>query len=372
MTSVSLSKKVILATGGTGGHIFPAQALAEILIADGHHPIFITDARFATYSNQTIQLERIEKHVISAVPVTGSPLQKMQALAKNGAAYLNVRKLLKTIRPDAAIGFGGYPSLPTMLAAIHTCPTFIHEQNALLGKANRILASRVTHIATSFDIRLQLREKNQQKMQLVGNPVRASILQLRSLPYPELTHTHPIHVLITGGSQGASIFGEIIPSALALLTPEARFRMKIVQQVRPEQMESLTNIYKTMGVDATLAVFFHDMPNHLSKAHLVIARSGASTVAELTCAGRPAILVPLPTAAEDHQTVNARSMEAANAAWVIPQKIFSPEILAKQLEAYLASPDLLIQAADASHRLGKPEAAKQLAEMIYRTWNKPS
>jgi UDP-N-acetylglucosamine--N-acetylmuramyl-(pentapeptide) pyrophosphoryl-undecaprenol N-acetylglucosamine transferase len=358
-----VSRTIVLATGGTGGHIFPAEALAETLLVDGHTPVFITDVRFLPYAQKSQLLPTLKHHVITAMPLAGSPLKKITALWKNALAFATARAHLQRIKPMSVVGFGGYPSLPTMLAASSLgIPTILHEQNALLGKTNRVALPRVSVVATSFSHTQGIAPQHAGKVRHVGNPVRAAVRSLRDAPY--LLPERRVEILVTGGSQGASVFGEVIPSAIALLPEAVRARVRLVQQVRYEQQGALQDSYSQLGVDAELAPFFTDMPERLRRAHLVIARAGASTVAELTCAGRPAILVPLPIAAEDHQTVNAKAFAENGAGWVMPQASFTPEALAAQLESILAAAETLPRAAVAAHALGQPYAAQQLASLV--------
>jgi UDP-N-acetylglucosamine--N-acetylmuramyl-(pentapeptide) pyrophosphoryl-undecaprenol N-acetylglucosamine transferase len=362
---------IILATGGTGGHIFPAQALAEVLEARGHQLALITDPRFANYSSAGTAFSRMPVHVIPAVAIAGGIIGKVRGAGKNLIGFANAWALLKRIRPDVVIGFGGYPSLPTMLAArVRHIPYVIHEQNALLGKTNRMIAGDAIAIASSFPALLGLQETDQQKLHAVGNPVRSGILAVREAPYPALTANGKVHLLVTGGSQGALILGEVVPAAIALLPESLRHRIRITQQVRAEQITPIREHYLSLGIEAEIAAFFTDIPERLMQAHLVIARAGASTVAELTCAGRPAILVPLPSAAEDHQTINAKAMEAAGGAWVIPQPDFTAEALAARLQALFDTPEMLAHAATASHAAGKPDAAEMLANVVVAAANR--
>jgi UDP-N-acetylglucosamine--N-acetylmuramyl-(pentapeptide) pyrophosphoryl-undecaprenol N-acetylglucosamine transferase len=358
-----MSHTIVLATGGTGGHIFPAEALAETLLADGHTPVFITDARYLPYAEKSQLLPTLKHHVIPAMPLAGSPLKKIKALWKNALAFATARAHLNRIKPAVVVGFGGYPSLPTMLAASSLgIPTILHEQNAWLGKTNRIALPRVGVVATSFVHTQGIAPHYTAKIRHVGNPVRAAVRALRDAPY--LLPERRVEILITGGSQGASVFGEVIPAAIRLLPEAMRARLRLVQQVRYEQQAALHEAYAQLGVEAELAPFFTDMPERLRRAHLVIARAGASTVAELTCAGRPAILVPLPIAAEDHQTINAKAYAESGAGWMMPQAAFTPEALATQLESILASAETLPRAASAAYGLGQPHAAQELASLV--------
>jgi UDP-N-acetylglucosamine--N-acetylmuramyl-(pentapeptide) pyrophosphoryl-undecaprenol N-acetylglucosamine transferase len=279
--------------------------------------------------------------------------------------YFEARRLLRELDPAVAVGFGGYASLPTILAACHAgVLTIVHEQNAVLGRANRLLASRVDAIATSFEQVQKLPPKGRAVMRRTGNPVRPEIAALSTQPYPAPEANGPLHILVTGGSQGATVFSSLVPLAVALLPPESRARLRIVQQCRPEDLEAVTQAYRELNVAAELQPFFTDIPARLAKAQLLICRAGASTVAEATAAGRPAILVPYPAAMDDHQTENARALMRAKCAWFADQALLTPEKLRDMLEAMLAEPARLIEVARRAREVGIPNAAAQLADMV--------
>ncbi len=363
---------IMLATGGTGGHIFPAESLAEVLISRGHHVVLVTDKRFEAYRQRGhTTLATIPIHEIPASSLSGNAFKKARSAAWNVVSCIKARRIINKLSPDVVIGFGGYPSFPTMLAAAGCTRTIIHEQNAILGKANRMLAPRVDVIATSFQETQRIRVQDAGKVQYVGNPVRAAVKALRDVPYPHLHPDGMMRVLITGGSQGAAIFGDILPKAVALLPEALRQRLRIDQQVRAEQADDLRKAYDAIGVQAELAPFFSDVPTRLAGAHLVIARSGASTVAELTCAARPAILVPLPHSADDHQKINALTLDDAGGSWMIPQSAFTPETLSARLESFLNLPAALNRASDVARTFGRPQSAEALADMVCQTASTP-
>lgn len=364
------SLRVVLATGGTGGHIFPAEALAEVLHAAGHTPVILADARFQHYATASKSLQSYETHILPSVAICGSALAKIGALAKNIAAFASALRIMRRIKPDAVVGFGGYPSLPTMLAAqFIRLPTILHEQNALLGKTNAIIAKRSRAIATSFPVTTGINPSLLRRLSVVGNPVRAAIRALRDTHYHAATENDSFELLVTGGSQGAAILAQIVPNALALLNKAQRSRIRLTQQVRPEQLEELRNHYAVLEIDAELSSFFCDIPERLKTAHLVIARAGASTVAELTCAGRPAILVPLPHAAQDHQTINAQAFADAGAGWMVAQPLFTAQTLAQRLDELLKYPNLMNDAAACAHRMGQPDAAHLLMQCTLKVIN---
>lgn len=354
---------VLLAAGGTGGHVFPAEALASVLIERGFRLGLVTDRRGHAYGGTLGSLETFR---ISAGGIAGRGLMnKLRAVAELGLGVIQARSLLKRLRPAAVVGFGGYASVPTMVAAtLLGLPTAIHEQNAVLGRANRLLAGRVRRIATSYANVLHVDPAWRDKLAHTGMPVRAAVAALRDAPYPALTEDGPIRLLVLGGSQGARVLSEIVPSALAALPDAIRGRLSVAQQCRPEDIEAVRGAYVGSGIDATLESFFADAPDRISAAHLVIARSGASTVAELTALGRPAILVPYPHAIDDHQTANARAVDEAGGAWLMPQPAFTSDALASRLEALFTQPGTLARAAGCARTAGRPDAAAQLADLV--------
>jgi UDP-N-acetylglucosamine--N-acetylmuramyl-(pentapeptide) pyrophosphoryl-undecaprenol N-acetylglucosamine transferase len=258
--------------------------------------------------------------------------------------------------------------LPALLAArADKVPTLIHEQNAVLGRVNRLMAGKVDAVATAYDDVQRLPAKARPRVHLVGNPVRDEVLALRDLPFPELGEDGIFRLLVTGGSQGATILSEVVPEGLAMLPEHFRRRLQVTQQCRPEDIDKVRARYAELAIPADLATYLPDMPDRLSWAHLVVARAGASTIAELTAAGRPAILVPLPTATDDHQTFNAREMAKAGGARAIPQSRFAPVEFAKQMQKLALDPAALANAAARARRLGRPNAARDLADLVERT-----
>jgi len=353
---------VVLAAGGTGGHVFPARALAEALLARGWRVALITDARGETFGEA---MENVDTYRISAASPGGGVGGKLRALARLAFGLLQARALLRRLKPDAAVGFGGYASAPTMLAAAFAgVPTLIHEQNAVLGRANRLLARRMTLIATSFARVNGLRLADEARTVTTGNPVRSAIADIGRRPYPELVEkTGVVSVLVFGGSQGARVLSDIVPAAVARLCSATRKRLSITQQCRAEDLDRVRDAYRKAGVAATVAPFLNDMPERLSAAHLVISRAGASTVAELTAAGRPALLVPYPFAADDHQRANARAIDEAGGGWLMPEPGFTAEALSARLESLLGKPSVLGEAASRARQAGRPDAAEALADL---------
>lgn len=360
MTTVS--RHYVLAAGGTGGHLTPAFALAGELERRGHHVALITDERGAAIPGKP---DFLPAHVLPAGRFGKNPLGWPKALS----AVLNGRsmalRLYESFAPTAVIGFGGYPALPALLAASRAgIASIIHEQNAVLGRVNRLLAGRVNAIATAYPAIERLDDKYAAKVHLVGNPVRAEVLTLRDQPFPAIPEDGLLRVLVTGGSQGARILSEVVPDGLSMLPPALRSRLQVTQQCRPEDLEPVRERYAGHDIPAELGTYFLDMDVRLADAHLFIGRAGASTIAELTAVGRPAILVPLPIATDDHQTANARELVKAGGARAIRQPNFTAKELAKQIQALAQHPESLAHAAHAAWNCGRPDAASDLADLV--------
>ncbi len=354
---------VVLVAGGTGGHLFPAQALAEALTRQGARIALITDQRGRTYTDA---FPEADLHMVDAATVAGrGSLGKLAAFGSIAKGVAQAHGLLGRIKPAAVVGFGGYPSLPAMSAALlRGIPTCIHEQNSVLGRVNRLLAGRVSAVACGFDTLIGL--KNRSHLTVTGNPVRERITAVRAQPYEPVEPGGPIHVLVFGGSQGARIMGKVVPAALSQLDPATRSRLQITQQTREEDRGQVAAAYEGAGITADLSPFFTDMEHRLARSHLVIARAGASTVTELAVVGRPSILVPLAIAMDDHQTHNAKALSERGAAWIIPEPDFEPGALATRLESLLARPEALGQAAGMAYGLGRPDATDRLADVVAR------
>lgn len=354
---------VVLATGGTGGHTFPAAALAEALTVRGCDLALFTDKRDIALPPALTELKvaRLPAQGVAGRGLVG----RVRAVVELARGTWQARRLLRQLRPAVVVGFGGYASVPTMLAAQRAgIPTVLHEQNAILGRANRVVAGKAKAICTSFEIVAGLAAHTSGRTIRTGNPVRAAIAALRDQPYPTPIPGGPLSLLVTGGSQGARVFGDALPHALELLAPEYRVRLSLVQQCRAEQLDKVRAAYAAVGVNAEVMPFVQDMAGKLGRSHLVICRSGATTVAELTAAGRPAILVPYPYAADDHQTANAEAMSAAGGAWLMPQDSFSGPALAARLMHLLEHPETLNEAAGCARAFGIPDAAERLAGAV--------
>lgn len=350
---------IVLAAGGTGGHVFPARALAEELLRRKHRVALITDSRGGAFGGAAAAAEI---HHISAGRIDGGVLGKMRGMALLAIGLIQARRILRRLAPGAVVGFGGYPSVPTMVAAVHAAlPTMIHEQNAVLGRANRLVASRVSRIATAF-AKVAGIGGDGGRVTLTGNPVCDDVVARRDVPYPDAADR--LRLLIMGGSQGARTLGRTVPEAISRLPDALRARLDVSQQCREEDLEAARETYARCGVSAETATFFDDVPERLAAAHLVIARAGASTVAELTCVGRPAILVPYPFAADDHQTANARAIDAAGGGWLMTDAEVDADTLAERLTTLLAEPETLSRAATTARGIGQPDAARHLADAV--------
>jgi len=357
----------VLAAGGTGGHMVPAHALAAELRSRGHGVLLITDDRGARFPGL---FEGVPVHILPSGRIGGGPVAWLKALNSIVKGRAQAKRLYREHRPDAVVGFGGYPAFPSLLAASSMkIPTVLHEQNAVLGRVNRLLAGEAEAIGTAYDKVERLKSRNAAKSVLVGNPVREEIARLGELPFPPFDEIAPLKILITGGSQGATILGQVVPEGLALLQPSLRRRLQIVQQCRPDDIERIRKRYAELGIPAELLTYIEDMPDKLADAHLVIGRAGASTIAELTAAGRPAILIPFAAATDDHQTANSREMTKAGGARTIQQSGFTPVVLARQIEAMAADPIALNNAAARALSVGRPHAARDLADVVERVGN---
>ncbi|WP_285020100.1 undecaprenyldiphospho-muramoylpentapeptide beta-N-acetylglucosaminyltransferase [Novosphingobium sp. fls2-241-R2A-195] len=385
----SVSRHYVLAAGGTGGHLIPAFALAAELHARGHHVALVTDERGAAIPGKP---EYLTTHVLPQGRIAGkNPLGWLKGAKGVLAGRRMALRLFESFEPTAVVGFGGYPAMPTMLAArAAKLPIVLHEQNSVLGRVNRWFAKKVDAIATSAEKTEKLDPALAGKVTVVGNPVREDVLRLREQPYPEFTEDSLFRILVTGGSQGARVLSDVVPEGLAMLPPALRSRLQVIQQARAEDIERVRERYAAHGIPAELATYFENMAERLAGAHLFIGRSGASTIAELTAVGRPAILIPLPYAMDDHQSVNAREMVAGGGARVIRQPAVTTENpdaykgdkrnallseqaevhqkmakdLCLQIQAIAQHPETLANAAHASWNCGYPNAARDLADLV--------
>ncbi len=352
---------ILLAAGGTGGHLFPAEALAVALEARGARTALMTDTRASGLVTR-FPIDAIHQ-VPAATPSGRSPLHMALAALTLGRGFLKARVIVGRLKPAVVVGFGGYPTVPRVLAAASLgIPTVLHEQNAVMGRANRFLAGRVTAIATGF---AQIRQGgfDPAKVTHVGNPVRPAVLEAAQVPYAP-SGDGPFRLLAFGGSQGARVMSDVVPAAVALLPAEIRVRLTVTQQARPEDLARVRDTYAHAGVQAEVEPFFKDLPRRIAESHLVVSRSGASTVAELAVIGRPSILVPLPGALDQDQAANAATLSGIGAALLMPQAGFTPQALAGELAAMIADAPRLTRAAEAAKSAGLPDAADRLAALV--------
>ncbi|WP_298225021.1 undecaprenyldiphospho-muramoylpentapeptide beta-N-acetylglucosaminyltransferase [Acidocella sp.] len=361
--TATADKPIVIAAGGTGGHFFPAEALAAELLERGRRVVLLTDARSGGLASPVFA--RMEKHVVAGAGLAGRGaariLKGVLALARG---VMQARGILRRVRPSAVVAFGGYPSVPPVLAAASLLAgrplVVLHEQNAVLGRANRFLSQFADILALNFSDTQRLPAAV--RTAVVGNPVRPSIAKLHGQGYapPE----QMIELLVIGGSLGARVFSSLVPEALAKLPQALRARLHVTQQCRVEDIEAARQIFKNAAVQAELSPFFTDVAALLKRAHLVVARAGASTVTEIAVVGRPAILIPLPGAIDDHQQANADALTTVGGARRLEQPNLTADILAIEIEKFLMSPDVLVKAAAAAARVGAPDAAARLADVV--------
>ncbi len=359
-----MSKLCVVAAGGTGGHLFPAQALAEALTRRGWRIALATDDRGATYASNFPAERRIPLSAATYKPgdligMAGAAFQVLAGVSQAKSAY-------RRARPDIVVGFGGYPSLPGLMAATQMrIPTVIHEQNAVLGRVNRFMAGKVTRVACAFPTLEKAKPEVKAAAVVVGNPVRPEIRALYDKPFSPPGNA--IRLLITGGSQGARLLSELMPVAIAALPEGLRLKLKVQQQTRAESMEEARRVFRDCMVEAEVAPFFRDMASRLGAADLVIGRAGASTVSEVAVAGKPSILVPLKIAMDDHQTFNAKLLTDAGAAEVAAEDILTVDVMTAALEKLLDSPARLARMAAAARSVAMPDAAEKLADLVEET-----
>lgn len=354
-----MTGRVVLAAGGTGGHVFPALAVADELLRRGYRVSLATDSRGAGFGDRA---PGIDVHRVAASNGRGGAISRIGGALVVGAGMVQAWRLLARLRPACVVGFGGYPSVPTMMAAAaRRVPSIIHEQNAVLGRANRLVAGRAAAIAASFERTRGVRDADRPRTFVTGNPVRAAFSEARARAYPSADER--IGLLVLGGSQGAAVFADVVPRAFAALPETLRRRFAVTQQCRPEDLERTRRAYLEIGMPAELAAFFDDIPDRMANNHAVVARAGASTVAELAEAGRPAILVPYPYAADDHQTANAQAV-ADGAGWLIPTTEFTADAVAVRLREFANDPNVLARAAAAMRDRGGRNAAGALVDRL--------
>jgi UDP-N-acetylglucosamine--N-acetylmuramyl-(pentapeptide) pyrophosphoryl-undecaprenol N-acetylglucosamine transferase len=360
---------VLLAAGGTGGHLFPAEALATALGRRGVTVDLATDGRGGRYGGK---FPARQVHVVPSETVRGrNPISLARTAAVLGFGILRAHMLLGRLKPAIVVGFGGYPSVPPVLAAtLRKIPTLIHEQNAVMGRANRLLAPRVSVIATSFAGVLDADATLAAKATRTGNPLRPAVLAAAADSFVPPEDGGLLRLLVFGGSQGAKIMSDIVPAAVERLDQSLRARLLLAQQAREEDLRGVRELYEGLKIAADVAPFFADLPARIAAAHLVVSRSGAGTVAELAGVGRPSILVPLPHALDQDQFANAGVLEQARGALRLRQDEFTPERLAAEITALASAPQKLVAMAAAARSQGVLDAAEQLADLVVKTMRK--
>ncbi len=361
MTHDPARAPVLVAAGGTGGHLFPAEALAAALTKHGIAVHLVTDRRAARYGGA---FPDDATHVVASATLRArNPIAVARTAAMLGAGLAQAWTLIGRLKPAAVIGFGGYPTIPPLLAAAwRGVPTLIHDANAVIGRANRLMAPRVTAIATTFPDVFRDEPRLAAKATLTGNPVRPAVVAAAATPYPAARDL--LRLLIFGGSQGARILADVVPVAVGQLNSGLRARLAIVQQAREEDLDRVRTAYSNLSVTAEIASFFPELPARMAASHLIVSRSGASTVAELSALGRPAILIPLPHALDQDQFANAGVLESAGGAIRLAQEEFTPRRLAAEIAALAAAPQRLAAMAAAAQSLGRLDAADRLAGLV--------
>jgi len=363
VTLTSVRGPVLIAAGGTGGHLFPAVALASALAQRGIATHLATDSRAARFGGA---FDQARVHVVASATLRGrNPLAVTRTVAMLGLGLVQARALIGRLKPAAVVGFGGYPTIPPLLAAaLGGVPTLIHDANAVIGRANRFLAPRVAAIATTFPDMFADKPTLAAKATLTGNPVRPAVIAAAATPYPALGER--LCLLIVGGSQGARIMADVVPPAIRQLDASLRARLAIVQQAREEDVSRVREAYAELSIAAAVAPFFADLPARMAASHLVVSRSGASTVAELAVIGRPSILVPLPHALDQDQFANAGVLERASGAIRLVQDAFTPQRLAGEIAALATAPQRLAAMATAARSVGRLDAADRLADLVLK------
>ena len=351
----------LLCAGGTGGHLFPAEALAHALRARGHSVHLATDERANRYAD-AFPADAV--HIVrSATFASRNPIAVLRTGLTLFGGFRAARRMLRDLKPAAVIGFGGYPTLPPMMAAAGAFPTMIHEANGVMGRANKLLASRVDAIAGGF---LALEGPHAGKMERTGNPVRPAVIEAAATPYAPSGPGEPFNLVVFGGSQGAAHFASVVPAAIERLGGTERVRLRLTLQARGEDEDAARAKLVALGVRAEIVPFFADLPARMAAAHLVVSRSGASTVSEVATIGRPAVLVPYPHALDHDQAVNAAALQAEGGATLVPQSDLTAERLAAMLVEAMNEPDRLARMAEAGKRVGHADAAERLADMAER------
>ncbi len=355
-------KLILLSSGGTGGHMTPAQALGRDLLSRGYRVELVTDRRGLKYASM---FDGIKIHVVKAGTLGTGLYRKITGLFNLGLGIMQAGVLVSRLKPAVVIGFGGYPSFPGVyVAQKKKIPTIIHEQNAVIGRANSMLVSGASRIALSLPILEGLDEGDRVKSVVTGNPVRPDIAALYTEPYPSVNSDGALRIFVMGGSLGASVFSDVVPKTLARLPADYRSRLHVVQQCREEDIEEVRKLYEASNIEAELATFFDNVAEQMRQSHLLICRSGASTVAEVTTAGRPAIFVPYPHHKDQQQKMNADAVADAGGAWMMTESGFTQDALLARIETFLQTPEILFKAAEKARTCGKPDAARKLGNLV--------
>lgn len=358
------NKTILISAGGTGGHMSPAAALAKELIIRGHRVELATDDRGQKY---TKMFPDIPVHVIKSGTAFAGIMGKIKGGLNLTLGIMKGFGVVRRIKPDIVVGFGGYPCVPAVFAAqLKGVPTGLHEQNAVLGKANKFLARKARFIALSLIPQAELKGRMSRKMAVTGNPVRPEIVALKDLAYPVIAQDGVINILVMGGSLGATVFSKVVPKAMSSLPDHFKKRVRIVQQCRDVDLDAARALYEEAEINAELASFFDDVAGELAKAHLFIGRSGASTVAEVSIAGRPAIYVPYPHHKDQQQKKNAQGVADKGGAWIMNENQFTPDALLERLGMILDNTETLSRAAARAKECGLPDAAQKLADLVLK------
>ncbi len=369
--SPNKEKLILLCAGGTGGHIMPAQALALDLKSRGYMVEWVTDDRGLKFLGS---FEGIPHHLVKSGTFGAGLGGKVKGVSGLAVGLVQAHALLTARKPSVVVGFGGYPSFPTLYAAQNRkIPTLLHEQNAIIGKANHMLAPHAERIASSVPTLQGIDRETETRTVYTGNPVRPEIASLFTRPYPSLDDDGELRILVMGGSLGAKVFSDILPHALSKLPKDQRARLNITQQCREEFLEEAIEVYERAGIKANLSPFISNVAEELEKAHLFIGRSGASTVAEITAAGRPAIFVPYPHHKDQQQKRNADVVADQGGAWVMTDSGFTVEAVQARIETILQNPSNLFKAAEKARECGRPDAARKLGNLVtemFSDWNK--
>jgi len=357
-----LQKTIMICAGGTGGHMFPALALAQDLKSRDYRVVIVTDTRTVHYTKDQ-GLDHV--HVISSATIAGGMISKAKGAMALIKGYIQSYQLIQKHKPSLVIGFGGYPSMPPMIAAQRNdIPTVIHESNAVLGKANAFLAKKAERIALSLPEMSSIDDVDRPRVVVTGNPIRADIAGLYAHPYKTPEQDDPFHIAVMGGSLGAKVMADNVPQALSSLGDDLKSRLNIIQQCHEKDMPIVQEIYDKAGIAVTLKPFIDNVPEVLKQSHLIVARSGASTVSEIAVAGIPAIYVPYPHHADQQQKINAQTISRVGGAWVMEEKDLTPSSLAARIESLMRSPESLFKAAEAARSCAKPEATRKLGNLV--------